>query len=271
MQGMQRYDHKRKLTREEKRLDEEAKYFNLLLFSDAHGAPPSSQQQETTGYKVRKKTQRVKRKYKRLNTSPTTIPGTPEGKEEKAAKRPTRFPVPNYEHRNTNCKQLPLMERILLDDYVNGGDLFPTEWAEETGQKIPSPTKIITENDFDFTDAGFANELFRVEGQAMKIGYDTNKDRVTHSTKEDDSDSDSSTKSIRLYGKAYVCYKPEAGEFNAESAANHQLIDDRVQEPKETRRRKLNNHYPVRTEPTFATSTRLTRTILQFYGNTNNV
>jgi hypothetical protein len=153
------------------------------------------------------------------------------------------------------------MERMLLDDYVNGRDLFPKEWAEDTRQAIPSPKKIITENDFDFTDAGFANELFRIGGKEMKLNYDTNKSRIKHSTEENDSESGSSNKSIRLYEKAYASYKPEVGESNAESAARHQLIDDRVSELKEARKRLLTLYYPARLGHTFTTSPRLTRTI----------
>jgi hypothetical protein len=51
---------------------------------------------------------------------------------------------------------------MLLDDYVNGRDLFPEEWAADTGQKIPSKKKVLTESDFDFTEAGFANELIPI-------------------------------------------------------------------------------------------------------------
>jgi hypothetical protein len=104
MQGMQKYDHKRKLTREEKRLDEEAERFNLLLFSDSQGEPPSLEQEESPGHRLREKTLRVKRKYTRLHASPITIPDTPDRTEEKAVKRPTRFPVPtmNKGTPNTN-------------------------------------------------------------------------------------------------------------------------------------------------------------------------
>jgi hypothetical protein len=86
MQGMQRYKHKRKITREEKRLDEEAEHFHPLLFSDAHGEPPSQQQTESQGSRIRAKAQQDKRKYQRLNASPITIPGTPDGKEARIAK-----------------------------------------------------------------------------------------------------------------------------------------------------------------------------------------
>ncbi len=49
MQGMQKYTHTRKLTIEEKRLDEEAKRFNLLLFSEGGDEPPSLAQEESQG------------------------------------------------------------------------------------------------------------------------------------------------------------------------------------------------------------------------------
>jgi hypothetical protein len=151
---------------------------------------------------------------------------------------------------------------MLLDDYVNGRDLFPEEWAADTGQKIPSKEKILTESEFDFTEAGFANELFRIGGRIMKGEYETNKARATSFTTEDNSDSNSSEKSIRLYERAYAYCRPEAGESNAESAERHHLIEDRVCELKDIRRRKrYGRKFPVRLEHTFATSTRLTHTI----------
>ena len=260
MQGMQKYTHTRKLTKEEKRLDEEAKRFNLLLFSEGRDEPPSLAQDKSQGQQTRGRYPSVKRKYTRLHTSPITIPGTPDQREEKAVKRPTRFPVPNYDHRNTNYRQPPLLERMLLDDYVNGRDLFPEEWAADTGQKIPSKKKVLTDSDFDFTEAGFANELFRIGGRTMKGDYETNKARATSFTTEDNSDSNSSDKSIRLYERAYACYRPDAGESNAESAERHQLIEERVRELKEIRRRKRYGR-KVRLEHTFETSTRLNQTI----------
>jgi hypothetical protein len=96
----------------------------------------------------------------------------------------------------------------------------------------------------------------------MKEDYETHKGTATHLTKEENSDSDSSDKSIRWHERAYACYRPEAGESNAESAERHQRIEDLVRELNEIRRRKRNrSEYPVRLEHTFATSTRLTCTI----------
>jgi hypothetical protein len=63
---------------------------------------------------------------------------------------------------------------MLIDDYYAGQALFPHyKWAKESGPKVPSKEKILTEDDFDFSDAGFASELFRVGGQDMRRDYET--------------------------------------------------------------------------------------------------
>jgi hypothetical protein len=43
----------------------------------------------------------------------------------------------------------------------------------ETVQNVPSKGKILTEKEFDFSDAGFASELFRVGGRDMRREYET--------------------------------------------------------------------------------------------------
>ncbi len=124
---------------------------------------------------------------------------------------------------------------MLIEDYYAGRDLFPHEWAKDSGQKVPSKEKILTEDDFDFSDAGFASELFRVGGQDMRRDYET------RASCDESDDSDSFKNSLRIYQKASACYKPEQGESNAEAAERHRLIDERIYEIKDERKRKNNS------------------------------
>ena len=60
MQAMQRIDHKRKISKEERRLDEEAQDFELLLFSDTTVFPPSPPSSPVPDHKQRCQTKRPK-------------------------------------------------------------------------------------------------------------------------------------------------------------------------------------------------------------------
>ena len=177
---MQRIEHKRKISKEERRLDEEAQDFELLLFSDTTIFPPSPPSSPIPDNKQRCQTKRPKNT--RLRHSPITIPGTPS---------------PDYSHRDTNYRQPPLSERLLIDDLD-----FPTTRKHAT----------LTENDFDFTSKGFPNELYRVGGVQMVREYEGR-------TQEEDQigEIEDSKRSLKIYEKAYACYRPEFGESNAES------------------------------------------------------
>jgi hypothetical protein len=134
---------------------------------------------------------------------------------------------------------------MLIDDYYAGRDLFPHEWAKQSGQKVPSHATILTEDDFDFSDAGFASELLRVGGRDMRRDYET------RARNDESDDSDSSKKSLRIYQKASACYKLEQGESNAEAAERHRLIekricklkDERTRKDKTTRNNRLSQHF----------------------------
>jgi hypothetical protein len=193
MQGMQRLEHKRKISKQERRLDNEAQDFELLLFSDTTVFPPSPPPSPVSPPR------NIKRyKSTRLNHSPITIPGTPS---------------PDYSHRDTNYKPPPLSERLLIDDLA-----FPT--PKDTH---PRKHSRLTANDFDFTSNGFPNELYRVGGVQMVREYEGRKQDKNQTNEDEDS-----KRSLQIYEKAYACYKPEFGESNAESAERHELIAAKV-------------------------------------------
>ena len=247
MQGMFKGDHKRKLTKEEKRMTRNIRYSDL-----ADSAVPTSHNAERP--QTLREQKISAKKYQRLNTSPITIPGTPDNLPSPPRKS-RRFPVPDYSHRDTNYKQPPLCDRMLIDDYYAGRDLFPHEWAKDTGQKVPSQAKIITEDEFDFSDAGFASELFRIGGKEMQRDYHT------RSSSDESDDSDSSKNSLRIYQQASTCYKPEQGESNAEATERHRLIAKRISEIKDDRKRKDGMTSNVRLSQHFHASYQLKRTI----------
>ncbi len=205
--------HKRKLTKEEKRMARQINFSHLV----DNAVPPLAHDERPQTFRTLNKSAH---NYQRLNTSPITIPGTPDTRPQPPPRQSRCFPVPNYSHRDTNYKPPPLCDRMLIDDYYAGRDLFPHEWAKQSRQKVPSQAKILTEDDFDFSDAGFASELFRVGGQYMKRDYET------RASSAESDDSDSSKNSLRIYQKASACYKPEQGESNAEAAERHRLIDN---------------------------------------------
>jgi hypothetical protein len=144
---MRRIDHKRKISKHERRLDNESQDFELLLFSDTTVFSPSTPPTPAPTNSPPRKTKR--QKNKRLHHSPITIPGTPS---------------PDYFHRDTNYRPPPLLsERLLIDDLA-----FPTPTHPHTRQHA-----LLTQTDFDFTSTGFPNELYRVGGVQMVRDYET--------------------------------------------------------------------------------------------------
>jgi hypothetical protein len=93
---------------------------------------------------------------------------------------------------------------------------------------------MLTENDFDFTSTGFPNELFRVGGVQMVREYEGRKQNQIDEIEE-------SKRSLKIYERAYACYRPECGESNAESAERHELIAAKVLELTEQRQGKQQN------------------------------
>jgi hypothetical protein len=107
MPGMSKGEHKRKLSKEEKIMNKKTNDSRLQLFSYlTEQSLPSETHEEITRGSLRTR-KRVHRKYQRLNTSPITIPGTPDNRPTLPPRKPRRFPVPNYSHRDTNYKQPP--------------------------------------------------------------------------------------------------------------------------------------------------------------------
>jgi hypothetical protein len=236
VQRMERMDHKRKLSQQERKMDQEARDLNLLLFSESL---------PTNLPTAPLKTRRVKRTRQQYRThSPITIPGTPDPKDSTPSKRPSRCPLPNYEHRNTNYKQPPLIERIRIGDLLDDKLLL-------------SMTRL--HNGFDFSTDGFPNELYRVGGVKMVKEYERRKDdeALNGDTSED------STSSLKIYEKAYASDKPECGESNAESAERHRLlvIEQRVLELKHQRGRQKDKKTPKRISTQFTTDPKFTHTI----------
>jgi hypothetical protein len=138
-------------------------------------------------------------KYRRLSTSPITVPGPPAYSNSAEPKRPKRFPHPNYDHRNTNYKQPPLTDRLSLDDIFD-------ERPKESLSPIHPKKSIMTEHQFDFSPEGFPQELYRVGGANMVREYNQRKEQ-TSAHKIDDEDNDDSTNSLTIYERAYACFK----------------------------------------------------------------
>ncbi len=143
MHGMMKGEHKQKLTKSQRQMDESAKDSDLLLFSFL----PSASDDESRGVLLQDKPTKKKKsahKSRRLHTSPITIPGTPDYSNETEPKRPRRFPYPNYDHRNTNYQQPPLTDRLSLDDLLE-------DWPPESLSPLHPKRRIITESQFDFS------------------------------------------------------------------------------------------------------------------------
>ncbi len=229
MHGMIKGEHKRKLTKAEKQLDRSAQYFNLLLFSSSDSVLDDTRQVPLQVTPTAATTSATK--YRGISTSPITVPGTPDNSHPTEPKRQKRFPHPNYDHRNTNYKQPPLTDRLSLDDIFDG-------CPKESLSPIPPKGRIMTEYRFDFSPEGFPHELYRVRGANMVREYNQRKGQ-TSAHQSDDENSDDSTNSLTIYEQAYACFRPEPGESNAESAERHRLIEERVTELKQARRRKI--------------------------------
>jgi hypothetical protein len=88
MQGMVKGDHKRKLTKEEKRMTRQTNFSDL---ADNAVPPPTHDERPQTLRKQKKS----ETKYQRLNTSPITIPGTSDTRPQPPPRKSRRFPVPN--------------------------------------------------------------------------------------------------------------------------------------------------------------------------------
>jgi hypothetical protein len=109
-----------------------------------------------------------------------------------------------------------------LTDYLDDPNFFPENPSQtmkhlsKTHKNNPTTKTIITEDDFDFSTVGFPNELYRVGGVEMvKEEYEG---RKHEKTQENDDQSEDSDTSLKIYGKAYECCRPEYGESNTESA-----------------------------------------------------
>jgi hypothetical protein len=90
--------------------------------------------------------------------------------------------------------------------------------------------------------------------------YTQRREQTTEPNSDDDKSTDSD-RSLKIYEKAYACFKPEPGEFNSESAERHRLIEERVFELKQERQRKINPKNQTRIQHQFETSTLLRNTI----------
>ncbi len=251
MHGMMRGEHKRKLTKSAKQMDRSTNDFNLLLFSSL------SVHEVTREVPLQDRTSRAKKqsasKYRRLNTSPITVPGTPDSDTTLTQRHPKRFPSPNYAHRDTNYRQPSLTDRLSLDDIMK-------DWPTESFCPIRPKKRIMTESQFDFSNERFPHELYRVGGANMVREYTQRREQRTKPNSDDDKSTDSE-RSLKIFEKAYACFKPEPGESNAESAERHRLIEERVFELKQERKRKVNPKNSTRIQHQFETSPLLRNTI----------
>jgi hypothetical protein len=134
------------------------------------------------------------------------------------------------------------------------------DWPKESFCPIHPKKRIITESQFDFSNEGFPHELYRVGGANTVREYSQRREQTTEHNSDDDKSTDSD-RSLKIYEKAYACFKPEPGESNAESAERHRLIDERVFELKQEPQRKINPKTQTRIQNPFATSPLLRNTI----------
>jgi hypothetical protein len=231
----------KKISRQERLMDKEARDFKLLLFSDTPLFPDGVlPPQETTPERnqTHTKSLKPKRKYKRLNHSPIKISGPPDNQQKSPSTASHRFLVPNYNHRNTNYQQPSLTKRLLIDDLI---EEWPTESKYLTQPK--NRVVVVKEKEFDFSNEGFPHELYRVRGVNMVQEYTQRKEQQGRDFDEDTSDD--SANSLTIYEKAKACFKPEPDESNAESAGiRHRFIEKRVCEIKAERKGKSTTHPP---------------------------
>ncbi len=164
MQSFTKYEHQRKLTKAERTQKREYQQWRERL----EDAPTT--------------TREPKRKHNRLTRPSLTVQGTPDNE---PPKRPKRFPVPDYSHRDSIYKQPPLVERVLVSQ------LFSEAYDADTGLKRHENNETRTENDFDFSEEGFVDELFMLGGKEMVSDYKQRK-----VTDDKDEDSDSSVNSV---------------------------------------------------------------------------
>ena len=86
-------------------------------------------------------------------------------------------------------------------------------------------------------------------------------DYENRAASENSDESEGSDNSIKIYHKAYASFRPEQGESNAEAAERHRLIEERVREIKQERKRETEQKCLVRIKRHFHTSSQLRRTI----------
>jgi hypothetical protein len=94
MPGMSKGEHKRKLSKEEKMMDKKTNKSRLQLFSYlTEQSIPSVHHEDHKRESLRTRN-RAQRKYQRLNTSPITIPGTPDNQPPPRKPRRSRLLTP---------------------------------------------------------------------------------------------------------------------------------------------------------------------------------
>jgi hypothetical protein len=95
MNGMIKGEHKRKLTKAEKQLDQSAQDFNLLLFSSSITSDSVQEELQKGPLQVTPTAEKQSAtKYRRLSHSPITVPGTPDYPDPTDPKLPKRFLTP---------------------------------------------------------------------------------------------------------------------------------------------------------------------------------
>ncbi len=176
MQQFQRYEHKAKLTKAEKQF---------------HGERQEENGESSEEVKVtRKRKSNPKRNIHHPRISPITVPGTLDNSHE-SPKRSKRFPEPDYSHRDNNYKQPTLQDRLFINK------LFSNEYEEESGRRIKNRGKL-TEDDVDFSDDGFVDELFYVGGKTMVNEFKTRKHEYNQNKKTQGEDKRSNSLTLHM-------------------------------------------------------------------------
>ncbi len=125
-----------------------------------------------------------------------------------------------------------------MTSLMNGDDIFD-EWPKESLSPIHPKKRIMTEHQFDSSTEGFPHELHRVGGANMVREYNQRKEQTSANPSDDEDSVFISANSLIIYERAYACYRPEPGESNVESAERHRLIEERVTQLKQARRKKI--------------------------------